>query len=329
MVQYCKLIVIFLLFMLLPKSDFAQIKFYFAEKGGIDAMMLNDIKKLIERDIVYRKDSIANLIKRRDFLREPKKEDTILTNRKIMKLQKKVDSIEKIKLTLIKLAKEEDLTDSILKNDSAVALFVLPSIWENKRFRFKKSMIPFDDYIQICDLYKEVIHFVVNKNSTDSSKDFIKNPKVFYNFSNPYKTNEIVYLKKRLHANWSDKPSELPNAIKDLSTNQTSCEGIVFFNSIPMKLLSATKNLKLINVSDEKLNKWYSQTNIPPNMYKNFNSQIQTYYFFESLYAHLDVKSSENFRKLNNLKHYIYRNQDFLKKNGHPAWRDVDFSKLE
>jgi len=328
MVRYCKLIVIFLLFMLLPKSDFAQIKFYFAEKGGISEMMLNDISKLIEQDFYYYKDRVSILYKKKYQL-ACDRQDTVLRNRAILSCHKKIDSIEKIKLTLIKLAKEEDLADSILKNDSAVALFVLPSKRENKKFRFKKVIIPIDDYIQICDLYKYMIHFVVNKNSSDSSNDFIKNPKVFYNFSNAYKTNEIVYLKKRLHANWSDKPSELPNAIKDLSTNQTSCEGIVFFNSIPMKLLSATKNLKLINLSDKKLNKWYSQTNIPPNTYKNFNSQIQTYYFFESLYAHLDVKSSENFRKLNNLKHYIYRNQDFLKKNGHPAWKDVDFSKLE
>lgn len=191
---------------------------------------------------------------------------------------------------------------------------------ESKSVKKMKILLP---------LGYEEIHLITKKDSRIRTIKDLKRKKVGVGSKLQGTIVTSGYIRKKLNGKWKEVRIPFDDALESLEKGRI--DAFFFVGSAPVKKLntltgSLKDNLKLIPITNPKLNDYYAKTTIKAGTYNWLNNDIETYSVRYALVTNTINETIEDKEYLRNLLDDIKNNIDVLKKDGHRMWENVDFN---
>lgn len=184
----------------------------------------------------------------------------------------------------------------------------------------------------LLPLGKEDVHLITKKSNNINSIEDLKKKKVGVGTANQGTNITTRFIKDYAQGTWVNVRLPLDEAFEALEKGEI--DAFFFVGSAPVYKLNnisetLAKELKLVPIKQESLEKIYRARIIKANTYKWLKEDVQSISLGYALVTNVTGETEKNKADLEKLLVGIKNNIEVLKTNGHPSWKDVDFTKFD
>jgi len=222
-------------------------------------------------------------------------------------------SLENIKLLL----KDPRIKFGIVQSD--VMLFL--KVFAPNKIKKLKLVYP---------LYNEEIHIVVRKDSDINSLRDLKNRRVAIGNENSgtWVTSKVIEAKTGI--NFDEYEESAKKGLVDLLKGKI--DAVILVAGAPVKILKELPSntpVKLLSFYDSDMDSIYISKIIPSYTYPFQENSVHTYAVKSLLVTYDYSQNSKSYKTIKQLVKCLNFNLNYLKKNGHPKWKEVTNSVKE